>query len=183
MKEAYCYRYPRPAVTTDCVVFGFDGEKLNVLLIQRGNEPFKGAWAFPGGFLNMDETAETGALRELEEETGMKGIFVEQFHTFSAVERDPRGRTVTIAFYALVDPGEYRVEGNDDAAAARWYPVDDMPFLAFDHRQVFEEACRSLALKIYMQTRGLEQKDDGLAHFELDRIFEILPQEYRLYLK
>ena len=183
MEEMYCYRYPRPAVTTDCVIFGFDGEKLSVLLIQRGNEPFKGAWAFPGGFLDMDETAETGALRELEEETGMKDVFVEQFHTFSAVERDPRGRTITVAFYALVDSGKYKVKGNDDAVAACWYPVDDLPLLAFDHREIFERACRSLALKLYMQIRGLEQKDVNLDSFELDRIFKLLSQEYKQYLK
>ena len=133
MEEKYCYQYPRPAVTTDCVIFGFDGQKLQVLLIERGGEPFKGRWAFPGGFLNMDETVEECAARELEEETGMKDVFAEQFHAFSAVDRDPRGRTITVAFYALVDPRGMKVSGQDDAADARWYDILEMPSLAFDH--------------------------------------------------
>ena len=88
----YCYEYPHPAVTTDCVIFGFDGTKLKVLLIRRGIEPFKGRWAFPGGFLQPDETAETGALRELREETGIGHAYLEQLHTFTDPERDPRER-------------------------------------------------------------------------------------------
>ena len=88
----YCYKYPHPSVTTDCVIFGFDGKKLQVLLVQRGNEPYKGCWAFPGGFMNMDESAEEGALRELQEETGLKDAYIRQFHTFTAPQRDPRER-------------------------------------------------------------------------------------------
>ena len=101
-ENKYCYRYPHPAVTTDCVIFGFDGERLQVLLIERGIEPYKGSWAFPGGFLKMDETAEEGARRELKEETGLDSAYMEQFHTFSTPERDPRERVITIAYYALV---------------------------------------------------------------------------------
>lgn len=104
MEGQYCYQYPRPAVTTDCVIFGFDGEVLKVLLVERGGEPYKGCWAFPGGFLNMDETTDECAVRELEEETGLKDVFVEQLQAFSDVDRDPRGRTITVAYYALVNP-------------------------------------------------------------------------------
>lgn len=112
----YHYKYPHPSVTTDCVIFGFEGTKLRVLLVERGNEPFKGRWAFPGGFLQMDESAETGALRELQEETGLKGAYIRQFHTFSDPNRDPRERVLTIAYYALVRMQE--VKGGDDAAKA-----------------------------------------------------------------
>ena len=98
----YCYKYPHPSVTTDCVIFGFDGTKLKVLLIERGIEPYKGKWALPGGFLRMDEDAEQGALRELKEETGLEGAYIRQFHTFTAPNRDPRERVITIAYYALV---------------------------------------------------------------------------------
>ena len=98
----YSYKYPHPSVTTDCVIFGFDGVKLKVLLVERGMAPYKGRWAFPGGFLNMDESAEEGALRELKEETGLEGAYIRQFHTFSAPQRDPRERVITIAYYALV---------------------------------------------------------------------------------
>ena len=98
----YTYKYPHPAVTTDCVVFGFDGNSLSLLLIKRGIEPYKGTWALPGGFMNMDETAEQGALRELQEETGVKDIYIEQLQAFTGVDRDPRERVLTIAFLAFV---------------------------------------------------------------------------------
>ncbi|EEX52833.1 hydrolase, NUDIX family, partial [Prevotella sp. oral taxon 472 str. F0295] len=89
-EKKYSYKYPHPSVTTDCVIFGFDGGKLKVLLVERGLEPYKGRWAFPGGFVKMDESCEEGALRELEEETALKGTYVQQFHTYSDPNRDPR---------------------------------------------------------------------------------------------
>ena len=104
----YHYKYPHPCVTTDCVIFGFDGTKLNVLLIERGIEPFKGRWAFPGGFLKMDETALQGAKRELKEETGLEDAYIHQFHAFSGVDRDPRERVITIAYFALVRLSEVK---------------------------------------------------------------------------
>lgn len=107
----YSYKYPHPAVTTDCVIFGYDGTKLKVLLIERGNEPYKGRWAFPGGFLNMDESAEQGARRELMEETGMTAEYIEQFHAFTDPDRDPRERVITIAYYALCKIQEVRGGG------------------------------------------------------------------------
>ena len=114
--KKYCYKYPHPAVTTDCVIFGFDGTKLNVLLVERGVEPFKGRWAFPGGFMKMDETALQGAKRELKEETGLENAYIKQFHAFTDPNRDPRERVITIAYYALVRISE--VKGVDDAAKA-----------------------------------------------------------------
>ena len=138
----YTYKYPRPAVTTDCVVFRFEGNKLKTLLIERGNEPYKGCWAFPGGFLNMDEDAEHGALRELEEETGLKLEHIEEFGTFSTVDRDPRGRVISIAFYAITDLTE--VKGADDAAKAQWFSIDEIPQLAFDHDIMLEKALARL---------------------------------------
>ena len=112
----YHYEYPHPSVTTDCVIFGFDGTKLNVLLVERGVEPFKGRWAFPGGFMKMDETALQGAKRELKEETGLENAYIKQFHTFTDPNRDPRERVITIAYYALVRISA--VKGGDDAAKA-----------------------------------------------------------------
>jgi 8-oxo-dGTP diphosphatase len=97
----YHYKYPHPSITTDCVIFGFDGTKLRVLLVERGIEPYKGCWAFPGGFLKMDESAEVGALRELNEETGLKDAYIKQFHAFSDPNRDPRERVVTIAYLRI----------------------------------------------------------------------------------
>jgi len=134
----YLYKYPRPAVTADCVVITKE-ENPKVLLIERGFEPFKGCWAFPGGFMNMDETTEQCAIRELEEETGMVVTELLQIGAYSKVDRDPRGRTVTVAYLVLVDhPVE--VTGQDDAAKAQWFPIDALPPLAFDHDDIMRDA-------------------------------------------
>ncbi len=136
--QKYTYDYPRPAVTTDCVVFGIDERGLKILLIERGIEPYKGAWAFPGGFLSMDETAEQGVLRELKEETGLDLRHVKQLATYSDVNRDPRGRVITIAFYTLTKTAT--VQGGDDAAKAQWFTLDNVPQLAFDHDVILRDA-------------------------------------------
>ena len=141
-EQGYTYKYPHPAVTTDCVVFGVDGHKLKILLIERGNEPYKGYWAFPGGFLNMDENAEQGALRELKEETGLVLQNIKEFGTFSEVNRDPRERVISIAFYAIAKTSE--VKGGDDAAKAQWFALDEVPRLAFDHDLMLKNAIQKL---------------------------------------
>ena len=137
---AYTYEYPRPAVTADCVVITKEKEP-KVLLIQRGHEPFKGCWAFPGGFMNMDETTEQCAVRELEEETGLKVSNIQQIGTYSKVDRDPRGRTVTVAYLAVIDKPE-AVKGLDDAAKAQWFPISALPKLAFDHEEIMKDTKR-----------------------------------------
>ncbi len=134
----YTYKYPRPAVTADCVVM--TNEPLpKVLLIQRGADPFKGAWAFPGGFMNMDETTEECAIRELEEETSLKISGLHQIGAYSKVDRDPRGRTITVAYLAIID-APVEVKGQDDAAKAEWWPLSDLPHLAFDHYDIIQDA-------------------------------------------
>lgn len=138
----YSYRYPHPALTADCVLFCRVGQQLKVLLIQRGNEPYKGCWAFPGGFMNMDETTEQCALRELREETGLEIDHVQQLGVYSAVDRDPRERVVTVAYYAVID--QLPVQGGDDAAHAQWLLVDELPPLAFDHNQILLDALQRL---------------------------------------
>ena len=135
---SYTYKYPRPAVTTDCVVFTQE-EEPKVLLIQRGNEPYKGCWAFPGGFMNMEETAEECAVRELKEETGLTVNRIRQIGAYSKVDRDPRGRTVSIAYLAIVD-APTAVSGMDDAAKAAWFPLSSLPDLAFDHQDIMTDA-------------------------------------------
>ena len=137
---AYTYKYPRPAVTADCIVITREAEP-KVLLIQRGSEPFKGRWAFPGGFMNMDETTEQCAIRELEEETGLQVNNVIQIEAYSKVDRDPRGRTVTIAYLAILDR-PLAVIGQDDAAKAEWWPLSNLPELAFDHDRIMQDAVR-----------------------------------------
>jgi 8-oxo-dGTP diphosphatase len=136
----YTYKYPRPAVTADCVVI--NNEPLpKVLLIQRGADPYKGAWAFPGGFMNMDETTEQCAIRELEEETSLKVSNLHQIGAYSKIDRDPRGRTITVAYLAIVD-SPAPVKGQDDAAKAEWFPITDLPHLAFDHYDIMKDAIR-----------------------------------------
>ena len=137
-KRPYTYDYPRPAVTADCVVFCNDSDGLSVLLIERANEPFKGCWAFPGGFMDMEENAEDCARRELKEETGLQLEHMEQIGVFTDVDRDPRGRTVSIAYSALVE--KRPVIGADDAAQARWFPISEIPALAFDHEKILRAA-------------------------------------------
>ena len=134
----YTYKYQRPAVTADCVVITKEAEP-KVLLIQRGADPYKGCWAFPGGFMNMDETTEQCAIRELEEETGLKVSTVRQIGAYSKVDRDPRGRTITVAYLALIDK-PVEVTGQDDAAKADWFPLSALPELAFDHADIMADA-------------------------------------------
>jgi 8-oxo-dGTP diphosphatase len=137
---SYTYKYPRPAVTADCIVITREAEP-KVLLIQRGGDPFKGCWAFPGGFMEMDETTEQCAIRELEEETGLKIHDVRQIGVYSKVDRDPRGRTITVAYLALVD-APIPVKGLDDAAKAQWFPLTALPKLAFDHADIIQDAIK-----------------------------------------
>ena len=170
MQQCYTYKYPHPAVTTDCVIFGYDTKDgLSVLLIKRGIEPYKDHWAFPGGFIRMDEDAETGARRELREETGLDTLYVEQFGCFSEVNRDPRERVITIAFYALVKKSQ--VTGGDDAAAAHWFPIYNVPPLAFDHDRILRVALMTLKEKIHFMPIG----------FELLPLVFTMPQLQELY--
>ena len=138
MNMTYTYKYPRPAVTGDCIVITKEVD-AKVLLIQRADEPYKGCWAFPGGFLNMDETTEQCAIRELEEETGLKVYDVHQIGAYSKVDRDPRGRTITVAYLAIID-NPISVLGQDDAAKAEWWPLSALPQLAFDHNDIINDA-------------------------------------------
>ena len=154
----YSYKYPRPAVTADCVVMtkerlrvGDDKSGIatpQVLLIERGADPYKGCWAFPGGFMNMDETTEQCAIRELEEETGMKVTGLHQISAYSKVDRDPRGRTITVAYLAVID-APIAVTGQDDAAKAQWFPIDALPTLAFDHDEIMQDAIRKYKEVVY----------------------------------
>ena len=174
-KGTYTYEYPRPSVTTDCVIFGYDvREGLSVLLVERGIEPYKGCWAFPGGFLRMDETTEAGALRELKEETEFdveKG-FLEQLGCFSDVNRDPRGRVLTIAYYALVQKGD--VKGGDDAAKAKWFAIGDIPQLAFDHEKILRVALKRLKEQIHFQPVGFELLPETFTMPQLQALYEAI---------
>ncbi len=147
----YSYPYPRPALAVDTVIFAFDGRMLKALLIERNNSPFKGYWALPGGFINMDEDLATAARRELAEETGVTGVFLEQLYTFGTPGRDPRGRTISVAYFALVRLAEVEAKAGDDAAAVHWFPVEELPKLAFDHGKVMPIALERLRSKMRYQ--------------------------------
>lgn len=171
-EKRFCYRYPHPAVTTDCVIFGFDGVRIKVLLIERGVEPFKGEWALPGGFMRIDEGADECAHRELEEETGLKIASVEQFHTFTDVNRDPRERVITIAYYALVKLSE--VHGGDDASKAQWFTEKDLPCLAFDHDRIIRMALNRLKERICFEPIGFELLPEVFTMSELQNLYEAI---------
>jgi 8-oxo-dGTP diphosphatase len=135
---SYCYDYERPAVSADIAVFRRQGNSLQILLILRKNEPYRGMWALPGGFMEINETLEQTAVRELEEETGLKDIELTQFRTFSQVDRDPRTRIITTVFFGEASAENTEAKGGDDAAEAKWYDIDHLPALGFDHAHIIE---------------------------------------------
>ncbi len=171
---SYTYEYPRPALTVDCVVFGLDADELEVLLIRRGLEPFAGRWALPGGFVRTDETLDEAARRELQEETGLEQIFLEQLYTFGAIDRDPRERVVTVAYYALVKLSEHNVRATTDATDAAWFAISDLPELAFDHTEIFEMALARLRNKLRYQPIGFELLPKKFTLTQLQRMYEVI---------
>ncbi len=136
---SYTYKYPRPAVTVDAVVFRKEHNNLQILLIRRKNPPFEGMWALPGGFVDMDETLEEAAARELKEETGIELNDMKQLKAYGAVNRDPRHRTISIVFTGLIN-GHQEIKAGDDAANAKWFPLNNLPPLAFDHFEIVNDA-------------------------------------------
>lgn len=170
---SYTYEFPRPSLTVDCVIFGLDeSSKLKVLLIQRGQEPYQGCWALPGGFVDMDENLERSALRELEEETGVKNVFVEQLYTFGEPNRDPRGRTVSVSYYALVNLAEHPVKASSDAQLAQWFAIDSLPSLAFDHDMILQVAINRLRAKVRYQPIGFELLPEQFTLSQLQKLYE-----------
>ena len=168
----YSYQYPRAALTVDCVVFGYDEGELNVLLIERGLEPFKGKWALPGGFVRVDETLDEAARRELAEEAGLKDVFLEQLYTFGSVKRDPRERVVSVAYYALVTLARHATKASTDAADARWFPISKVPRLAFDHADILETAVSRLQGKVRYEPIGFEMLPPKFTLSQLQQLYE-----------
>jgi len=171
---SYIYKYLRAALTVDCVVFGFDESELKVLLIERGLEPFKGRWALPGGFVRVDETLDDAARRELEEEAGLKNVFLEQLYSFGTVERDPRERVVSVAYYALVKLSEHEARAATDAANARWFGVSKVPKLAFDHAEILGMGLARLKSKVRYQPIGFELLSQKFTLSQLQHLYEAI---------
>ena len=155
----FTYKYPHPAVTADCVIFGYGDDGISILLIERKNEPYKGCWALPGGFLEIDESIEEAARRELQEETNLQNITLEQFHVFSKPDRDPRERVITVAFYGVAKRSDYAATAGDDAARAQWFKETELPPLAFDHQEVIQMAREKLKEELFLQSRHTEYEN------------------------
>lgn len=170
----YQYDYPHPAVTTDIVIFTIRDDRLKLLLIRRGAEPFKGKWALPGGFVGIDESLEDGARRELEEETGVSGVYLEQLYTFGQPDRDPRERVITVAYYALIPSDKLAIRAATDAEAVGWFAMDELPELAFDHAEIVAMAQERLRAKLDYSTIAFQFMPARFALSELQRVYEII---------
>lgn len=168
----YEYDYERPALATDCVIFGFDGGELKLLLIERLNEPFKNKWALPGGFVFMDETTEASAKRILLEKAGLKNVFIEQLYTFSEVDRDPRERIVSVSYFALVNKHQYELIAGRDTVKAEWFELSKLPKLAFDHGKIVKMAIQRLKGKVSYQPIGFELLDEKFTLSQLQTVYE-----------
>jgi 8-oxo-dGTP diphosphatase len=172
--------YPRPSVTVDLVIFTIADDTLKVLLIRRGQEPYKGRWALPGGFVEIDESLEKAAARELQEEAGVTNVYLEQLYTFGEPQRDPRGRVISVAYFALVNAGRQRIAAADDADDAAWHSVfapKTRARLAFDHKQILDYAVWRLRNKIEWTTVGYELLPRKFTLSELQRVYEIILQK------
>ena len=174
-KETFSYPYPHPAVTTDVVVFTIRDGRLSILLVKRANPPHQGEWALPGGFLDIDEDLDACAARELEEETGITGVYLEQLYTFGATERDPRERVISVTYYALIPQDSLTApRAASDAADVGWYAFEDLPSLAFDHARIIEMAHSRLVAKLDYSTIAFQFMPDRFTLSELQCVYEAL---------
>jgi 8-oxo-dGTP diphosphatase len=170
----YSYDYPHPAVSTDIVIFSIRDSELKLLLIKRKGEPYKGKWALPGGFVHLDEDLETAANRELAEETGVTGVYLEQLYTFGRPDRDPRERVITVAYYALIPSGRLALTASTDAEAVGWFEMDELPALAFDHDRIVEMAHQRLVAKLDYSTLAFQFMSEEFTLTELQEVYEII---------
>ena len=175
--EAHNYdpnKYERPSVTVDVVMMSLRQGDLHVLLIKRRSWPFEGMWAIPGGFVNMDESLETAAKRELGEETGVEDVYLEQLYTFGDPGRDPRTRVITVVYFALLDSERLQVRAGDDAVDMDWFPVYELPELAFDHDKIIKYALNRLRGKLEYTTIAFSLLPEQFTLRELQRVYEII---------
>ncbi len=173
----YRYRHPHPAVTTDIVIFTIRDGQLKLLLIKRGGEPYQGRWALPGGFVEMDEDLEASARRELEEETGVSGVYLEQLYTFGRPDRDPRERVITVAYYALIPSNQMHLQAATDAEAVGWFAFEELPPLAFDHDEIVAMAHQRLVAKLDYSTIAFQFLPREFTLSELQEVYEIIRRE------
>ncbi len=170
----YCYPYPHPAVTTDMVIFTIRDSQLSVLLIQRREDPFKGLWALPGGFVHEDEDLDQCARRELQEETGLKDIYLEQLYTFANPSRDPRERVISVAYFALLPSDPLEIRAASDATDVTWQEVSSIPALGFDHNIIINSALERLVAKLDYSTIAFQLLPDLFTLTEVQKVYEII---------
>lgn len=175
--QKYCYQYPHPAVTTDIVIFTIRDQLLNVLLVKRKNAPFKGKWALPGGFVDIDEDLEACAQRELAEETGVEGVYLEQLYTFGKPKRDPRERVVSVAYFALIPSAKLQLRAATDAQAVDWFAINNLPKLAFDHLEILSMAHQRLVAKLDYSTIAFQFMAKEFTLSELQKVYETILQQ------
>jgi len=174
-KETFSYQYPHPAVTTDVVVFTIRDGRLSILLVERANPPHQGEWALPGGFLDIDEDLDACATRELEEETGISGVYLEQLYTFGATHRDPRERVISVTYYALVPQDALPVpRAASDASDVGWFALEDLPRMAFDHARIIEMAHSRLVAKLDYSTIAFQFMPETFTLSELQCVYQAL---------
>ena len=174
---SYTYEFPRPSLTVDCVIFGLDADDLKVLLIRRASDPHKGKWALPGGFVDMDESLEHAALRELEEETGLTRVYLEQLYTFGDVHRHPLGRVITVAYYSLIRICSYNLQPRSSfARKAIWVNVSELPELAFDHNLIVAKALERIRGKLRYRPIGFELLPEKFTLRQLQELYESILQ-------
>lgn len=172
----YSYEYPHPAVTVDMVIFTIRDGQLKLLLVRRAGEPYRGKWALPGGFVRLDEGLDEAAVRELTEETGVCGVYLEQLYTFGGPERDPRERVITVAYYALIPSDRLQLRAATDAEAVGWFGLDELPPLAFDHADIVATAHKRLVAKLDYSTIAFQFMPEEFTLGELQGVYETILQ-------
>jgi 8-oxo-dGTP diphosphatase len=167
-------KYKKPSVTVDVVVFTIENNDLKVLLVKRAINPFKDKWALPGGFVRIEESLEKAARRELEEETGVKGVYLEQLYTFGELNRDPRDRVITISYFALINSNKVNLKASSDVSEAKWFSVSKLPQLAFDHKKILNYSLKRLKWKFEYTPVAFSMLPEKFTLSELRDIYEIV---------
>jgi 8-oxo-dGTP diphosphatase len=165
-------QYPKPSVTVDCVIFGYSAGQVSILLLERNEAPHAGAWTLPGGFLHPDESCGEAAARVLRTKTNLENVFLEQLYTFDAPARDPRGRVLSVAYYALVNAKNYALAAGLNARDVRWWPWESLPELGFDHAAITAKAIERLRSKVLWQPIGFELLEQPFTMPELQHLYE-----------
>lgn len=173
---AYTYKHPRPSVTVENLILSFEDKDLKLLLMQRDSEPFRGEWALPGGFVEINESLEQSAYRHLRLQTGLMNAYIEQFYTFGEVDRDPRGRTISITYYALINSDDMTLDPRN-GSKAQWFSIYELPELAFDHSEIVEFAVETLREKLKYEPIGFNLLPKDFTLSDLQRLVETITEQ------